>query len=207
MGSFEIFIANHQLTAYLILLGGMFIDSDIFYLSAALLAHSKQLNWFIVAGIAFGGMILSDICFYFLGRYSRETRFGTWFTRKFKKYHEWLDVNFIGRYTVFAFFGKFVAYVNRIGPFLAGWHKLPYRKFLKIHFATGLLWLSILTTIGVILGSFIDLVGIGWVLHRIWAFVIILFLTFIIGSRIMGKVLTKKFEAKENINTDNQKPL
>jgi len=63
---------------------------------------------------------------------------------KLSRYHEWLDKNFIQRYTRMAFYSKFLHYINRLTPLIAGWHSFPFKRFFKLHFYAAILWIVVM---------------------------------------------------------------
>lgn len=194
MTALEIFISNHQNLSYLIIFVGMFIEADLFFLTAAIFADQKYLEWPVLMAVSYVGIVLGDIAFYYLGKYSENTRLGNWLNKRFRKYHQWLDQNFIPRYFKLVFFTKFLYYINRLMPFLAGWHKMEFRKFLKIHFYADLSWLIIMSSIGFGLSALVALVGTKWVLERMWLFFLVLGAVFISGNYFLKRFFSKKIE-------------
>jgi len=195
MTALEAFVAQHQYLSYLIIFAGMFIEADLFFLTAAIFADQGHLNWGVLIGVGFVGAILGDMLWYYIGRYSRATRLGAWILRRFKKYDKWLDANFMTRYTKLVFFAKFIYYVNRLFPFLAGWHAMEPRRFYKIHLSTGTFWLAAMTVIGFGLSGLVNLVGPQWLLRRIWILFLFLIIIFILGDHLLKRFfLNRKLE-------------
>lgn len=151
MGALESFVFNNPLAAYAILFGGMFLEGEAFFLVAAIFSSHGLLSWPLMLGTVFVGVILGDIAWYGFGRYIRNTKLGFLLTIKFSVYHEWLDKNFIGRYTRMAFYSKFIYYVNRLTPLIAGWHGLNFKRFLKLHFLAAIAWIAVMSLASVLL--------------------------------------------------------
>ena len=192
MGVAESFIINHYQWAYLILFAGMFIDSEAFFLTAAIFALQGYFSWPWLVAVVFIGVLLGDITFYHLGRYFQTTRFAEWIHKKFSNYGLWLDKNFLPRYAKMAFYSKFIYYVNRITPFIAGWHKLEFKKFLKIHFYADIFWLIIMLVAANLLRFVVDAIGAHWILKRMEFIFPALVLIFFLGEYIVKKIFTKK---------------
>jgi len=191
----ESFVSQHQYLSYLIIFLGMFVEADLFFLTATIFADQGHLNWGVLIGVGFVGAILGDMLWYYIGRYSRETRLGAWILRRFRRYDKWLDANFMTRYAKLVFFAKFIYYINRLFPFLAGWHEMEPRRFYKIHFLAGTSWLATMIVIGFGLDGLVNLVGPKWILERIWILVIFIFIVFILGDHLLKKFfLAKKLE-------------
>lgn len=197
MTALEIFISQHQFLSYaVVFIGIMVVESDLFFLTAAVFADQKHLNWGALLIVAFVAVFTGDAIFYSLGKYSRETRVGNWFMRRFGKYVDRIENQVDGRYATIAFFCKFLYYVNRIVPFLAGWREMPVQRFLKTHLLIGLSWLAVMTTIGVSLGAIVDLVGPRWVLERIWVLFLALAIIFVGGDHFLKRLFSRKIIEK-----------
>lgn len=195
MSALEFFVSQNLFWAYAILFGGMFIEGEIFFLGAALFAWQGHLEWFLVIVVAFIGVILGDIVWYFLGKYlDRIPFFGFLLRIKFSVYHEWLDENFIKRYSRMAFFSKFLYYFNRLTPLIAGWQKFEFKKFLKIHFFAGVLWIAVMSTLSYLLGFVVGPNGLKWLLSRFEFVVIGLIAVFIGGEYLLKRIFTSRIK-------------
>src|SRR3989344_2095013 len=192
----ESFVLINPLIAYLILFGGMFIEGEIFFLTASIFALEGYLNLWWVAGVAFAGVIIGDVAWYYLGRYSKETRIGNWVSRKFEKHQGWLLENIQNHYVRLAFFSKFLYYVNRITPLLAGWQKMDFKKFLRVHIIAAAGWLGFMLALGTFFGLIISAVGLKVVLHRLYWVFLILAIVVIGGEYLLRKIFVKKIRRK-----------
>lgn len=193
MTTLETLISQHQALSYLIIfLGIAFIEADFFFLTGAIFADQKHLNWGALIVLGFIAVILGDVAWYCLGKYLRGTKIGPWLRGRFKNYGGWLNGGFMSNYKKIAFFSKFLYYVNRLVPFLAGWEGMPIRRFLDVHVGTGALWLTVMTTIGVSLGAIINLVGPRFVLERVWILFAFLAIAFIAGDHLLKKIFIKR---------------
>jgi membrane-associated protein len=192
MLNLEFFVANHPFWAYGILFGGMFIEGEAFVLTAIIFAWQGLMDWRLIAAVTFIGVMLGDIAWYFLGRLGQESKIGLWLKKKFPAYHEWMDKNFISRYSKMAFLCKFLYFVNRLTPLIAGWHKMEMRKFLKIHFMAAVLWLATMMVIGYLFGFIIEAAGARVIFKKMeWVFVgfAVIFIT---GEILLKKLFSKK---------------
>lgn len=161
-------------------------------MTAAIFALEGYLNWWFVVGVAFAGVVLGDIAWYYLGRYSKETRLGNWLSKKFAHYQGWLSENFTQRYFRLAFISKFLYYINRLTPLLAGWEKMEFKKFFKIHFFAGLLWVIVMFIVGRSFGFVIEIIGVKVVLHRLYWFFAVMAVLVIVGEHFLRKFFIKK---------------
>ncbi len=197
MDFLQAFVTINPVLAYLVLFFGMFIEGEVFFLTAAIFAIEGYLNWWIIFGVTFVGVILGDIAWYFLGRYSKNTKFGGWVSRKFSGYEDWLQENFETRYLWLAFVSKFLYYVNRITPLLAGWQRLDFKKFFKIHLVAGFTWLAFVFLLGKFFGIIINAIGIKIVLHRLYWIFLILGGVVIGGEYLLRKLFVKKLKKRK----------
>src|SRR3989344_2755681 len=197
MDFLQAFVVSDPVLAYLILFFGMFIEGEVFFLTAAIFALEGFLNWWIILGVTFVGVILGDIAWYFLGRYSKDTRIGGWVGRKFNGYQEWLQENFETRYMRLAFLSKFLYYVNRLTPLLAGWQKMDFKKFFRIHLIAGTAWLLFVLVLGKFFGFIIETIGVKVVFNRLYWVFLILAVLVIGGEYLLRKFFFKKIQSKK----------
>lgn len=192
MTALELFVLAHPFWVYVIVFFGMLIEGESFFLTASIFAGERYLRWGTLTTVTLAGLLIGDWLFYLLGRYSKQTRLGRWFVNRFPRYHRWLEENFMGRYPRLAFVSKFIYFVNRLTPFLAGWHGLPARTFLRIHAAAALVWTGVMLVIGHFMNLFVELVGVSYVIKRI-EFVFVGFaLIFLGGEYALKKIFARR---------------
>lgn len=196
MDFLQYFVTTSPALAYLVLFLGMFIEGEVFFITGAVFAIEGFLNWWILLGVTFVGVILGDIAWYFLGRYSKETRLGDWVQKKFSGYQYWLEENFETRYARLAFISKFLYYVNRITPLLAGWQRMEFKKFLRVHLIAGVGWLFTMFILGKFFGLIISAIGINVVLSRLYWVFLILAAIVIGGEYLLRKMFVKKIQSR-----------
>lgn len=194
MTALETFIATHQSLSYLVVFAGiLFIEADLFFLTAAIFADQGHLKWSILLPLAFTAVLSVDLALYYLGKYSKASRVGAWISARFERYrNSWFDGNFLSRYPKFIFFTKFLYYVNRLMPFLAGWKGMELKNFLSAHLYADAVWLATVSIIGSVLGAVVNIVGPRWVLSRIWIFFLALALLFILGEYFAKRFFKKR---------------
>ena len=186
MTGLEGFVASHPYWTYLILFGGMFVEGELFFLMGAIFAWRGHLEWLPLFASIFVGVILGDIAWYGLGKYVRNTKFGSFFAKKIKPFESWMTENFMSRYQRLAFYSKFIYYVNRIVPLMAGWQRMKFKKFAKVHFWAACLWVSVVGTTVYLASYFIGPEGARWLLRRI-EWVIIAAIVLVVGSEFLLK--------------------
>jgi membrane protein DedA with SNARE-associated domain len=194
MDFLQSFVSVSPHLAYLILFFGMFIEGEAFFLTAAIFALEGYLSWQWIVIVSFLGVILGDIIWYLMGRYSKSTRLGGWVSGKFQHYQDWLLENFNARYLRLAFFSKFLYYVNRLTPLLAGWQKMDFKQFLKVHLIAAIAWISTMFVAGKFFGLVIDAIGVNIVLDRLYWFFALLAVLVIGGEYLMRRLFIKKIK-------------
>ena len=192
MFGLESLVYNYPLGAYAVLFLGMFIEGEVFFLTAAIFAWHGYLNIGLVVLSTLVGTVSGDILWYFLGRYFGETKIGAWFWSKFKFYHDWLAQNFVSRYWRMAFYSKFIYYINRLTILFAGWHKLELKKFLKIQILAILNWIVIMFIVSYFLGLAVGAFDAKWILKRMEFVFIILIIIFVGGETLLKRWFSKK---------------
>ena len=161
-------------------------------MTASIFAIEGYLNFWLVAGVAFAGVILGDMTWYCLGRYSKETKIGNWVNKKFEKHQGWLVDNIQNHYARFVFLSKFLYYVNRITPLLAGWQKMDFKKFFKTHLIAGSAWVVTMAIVGKFFGLIIIAIGTKKVFRGIHWFFIGLAALVIGGDFLLKRLFVKK---------------
>lgn len=184
--------------AYLILFAGMFIEGETFFLTASVFALEGFLSWYWILPVSFAGVILGDITWYYLGRLSKDTRWGIWLSNKYKNYNQWIRESFTNHYLRLAFISKFIYYVNRLTPLLAGWEKMEFKKFFKVHLIAGAGWLAVMFVLGKFFGLIIEVIGVKVILHRLYWIFAILAIAVIGGEYILKTVFVKKISRAIN---------
>lgn len=198
MTALELFVSSYPFATYVVVFLGMLIEGESFFVTAGIFAGQGYLRWGTLSFVSLAGMLVGDWAFYLLGKHSKHTRFGAWFVSRFSRAHEWLDRNFASRYTRLAFISKYIYFVNRLTPFLAGWHGFPLRRFLRIHVAAAVVWTGVMLVISHFLNLFVELVGVRYVLRRI-EFVFVGFaLLFTVGEYALKKLLARKIRGDNN---------
>jgi membrane protein DedA with SNARE-associated domain len=194
MGYLEYFLTNFKVLSYVAVLVGIFLEGEVVFLTSAIFATEGYLNWGLLIVVCFGGLLLSDAAFYYLGRWSKHWRLGQWLNHRFSLYDKWLNAHLVQYYWQIAFVSKFLYFVNKATPFLAGWHNIAPRRFFKVQFFSGMIWLGIMLILGHFVGLVVDIVGVKLILHRIEFVFIAFLLGFFFLEKALRKIITRKIE-------------
>lgn len=195
MSGLEEFVLNNLFRAYLILFLGMFIEGEVFFLTAAIFAWQGYLNWSLLVLAAFAGVVLGDVFWYLLGYgLERSSLLRLFFKIRLSYYQEWLEENFLKRYYRMAIYSKFLYYINRLTPLIAGWHKFEFKKFIKIHLLSAVIWVGINAIFGYSFGYVVGADGLRWLLERFGYLVAGLLIVFAGGEYLLKKLFSKKIK-------------
>lgn len=150
---------------YVIVFAGVGIESlgvpvpgETTLVIGAVLAAQGRLTPWLVALVAWAGAVLGDNIGYWLGRrYGRRLVTQPGFRRVYDERRIAVAERFFARWGALAVFGgRFVAILRIFAGPLAGMNRMPWRTFLVANATGGALWVGVVTTIGVLLGSNLD---------------------------------------------------
>lgn len=192
MNGIEFFIQQNQLMVYLIIFLGMFIEGEGIILFASIFAWQGLISWPLLAIVAIIGTIGGDVLWYSLGSRLQNTRFGKWLDCRYEKTGEWVYENVVSKYPSYAIISKFMYFTTRPTIFLAGWHKLEFKKFLRITSYATVVWALIILGIGYFFGYTVHLIGFKKVMHKVEFLAIGVFLGVFIIEFILKRSVFKK---------------
>ena len=171
----EFFIRDNQLIVYLVIFLGMLIEGEGIILFASVFAWQGLISWPLLALCAMTGTICGDVLWYAAGIQLRDTRFGNWLDRRYEKTGHWVKENIVSRYPTYAVISKFMYFTTRPTIFLAGWHKLEFKKFCRATLYATVIWGVIILGIGYFFGYTVHLIGFQNIMHRVGFFALGLF--------------------------------
>lgn len=152
---------------YLIIFLGMFIEGEGIILFASIFAWQGLISWPLLAIVAIIGTIGGDVLWYSLGARMQNTRFGKWLDYRYEKTGAWVYENVVSKYPSYAIISKFMYFTTRPTIFLAGWHKLEFKKFLRITSYATAVWALIILGIGYFFGYTVNAIGFKKVMHKV----------------------------------------
>jgi membrane protein DedA with SNARE-associated domain len=147
---------------------GVPVPGEATLLAASVYAGATQrLQLALVIGAAAAGAILGDNLGYLLGRFG-----GSRLLQRYGKYVRLDDRRLrLGRYLFqrhggkVVFYGRFVAVLRAWAAFLAGAHRMPWRRFSVFNAAGGMVWATLMGLAGYAFGS--TVLGLGGVIAAI----------------------------------------
>jgi len=161
----ELIINNYGLLTYAILFLIIFVETGVVILpflpgdsllfAAGLLAANEKngLNVGIIIGLLIVAAILGDTVNYFLGKYLGPKVFSRDY-KLLKKEHLLKTQHFYdkhgGKTIIYA---RFIPIIRTFAPFVAGIGNMKYGKFINYNIIGGVVWVSLFTMAGYLLGS------------------------------------------------------
>lgn len=155
-------INNYGIETYLILFVIIFIETglvvtpflpgDSLIFAAATFAALGMLNIYILVGLLMVAAILGDTVNYEIGKHLGEKLIQN--EKLIKKEHIEKTNRFYEKYggkTIV--FARFIPIVRTLAPFVAGIGKMNYRKFISFNAVGGMLWVSIVCSLGYFFGN------------------------------------------------------
>lgn len=134
--------------------------------------------------------IFSDLFFYSLGRYLRNTRFGNFLKNRFSRIKRVRD--YVNEDTVkWIFLAKFVSSTNAPFVFLSGWAKVDFKKFFRISIFAILNWLCIILAITYILKTSFSPIASIAIFKSLEILLSIGIILFLIANFIIGRLFKK----------------
>jgi len=142
--------AVHPIAAYTLIYIGTILFGNVVVLGAAWLAWLGNFGtWGITLTLAvvLAAHISGDMIWYWCGRLFADTGFGRWIRGRLpasEKFENFLDKNRV----VLIAGGKLFATPVIPILFLAGWHHMPFRRYLRVSVISTLIWFPIILAIG-----------------------------------------------------------
>lgn len=188
----EFFIRDNQLITYLIIFFGMLVEGEIIILFMSIFAWQGLISWPLLALLAMSGTLCGDVMWYTIGSKFKDTRFGNWLDARYEKTGAWVYGNIVSRYATWSILSKFIYFTARPTIFLAGWHKLEFKKFLRMTTIATAIWASTILAVGYFFGYAIHIIGFKRVMHRVEFFVIGLFASVFLIDLLLKHFFIKK---------------
>jgi membrane protein DedA with SNARE-associated domain len=138
---------------YLAVLVGSIVEGDAMAILGGIAARHHYLEFFATVGMAALGGMISDQLLFFLGQ-----RYGEGILSKFKRHRAKIERmrGLVHRHASWWVVGVRFAYGFRIiGPLILGTSGIPPRRFVLLNVLGGLLWGSVMVSLGYCVGEFL----------------------------------------------------
>jgi membrane protein DedA with SNARE-associated domain len=177
---------------YLALLVGTFFEGETAILIASSLIHKGVFELPYTILFAFGGSFISDWIYYLVGRFN-----GKYFINRKPKLKQLVNpiTNLFNRYQLQLLLSYRFLYGFRVViPVIIGMSEFPLSRYLFYTLISGLIWATVVSSIGYTIGSFFNLEASSF--ENNFLFVIIGFTTFglLIGF-LVRKLINKSLSA------------
>lgn len=136
---------------YFFIILAMIIEGEIFLFAAAFLASQGYLNPWLTFLAIFGGVMLGDSCWYWLGHRINhsDTCFGRWLVKKTGQF----DEHIMKKSLRTLFISKFAYGAHHFIVARAGVLKLKFREFIGNDFIANLVWVVLIGGLGYLSGA------------------------------------------------------
>ncbi len=134
-----------------------FLPGDTLLFSLGLFAHQGLIRLEIIIPVLIIAGFVGNLIGYYLGSFVREKHHSSRLLRNIPdKYIKKTELFYqkYGSWTILI--SRFVPVVRTIAPFLAGVSRMNYKRFVALSAIGGVIWASVVTTVGFLFGTYID---------------------------------------------------
>lgn len=132
-----------------------FLPGDTLLFSLGILAHQGTVSLQATIIIMIVAAIVGNVVGYYIGSFFRNKHQSSRLLQKIPEKYIIKTELFYQKYGSFTvLLSRFVPIIRTIAPFLAGVSKMNYKKYFFFSTIGGILWVSIVTTVGYIFGSY-----------------------------------------------------
>jgi membrane-associated protein len=158
------FINNYGILVYLILfviifcetglVFAPFLPGDSLIFAAGAFAGLSELNYFLLLIVIIAAAILGDSLNYLIGNKFGKAIINSKKHRFIKQEHLDRSYEFVKKYGSKAvFLARFMPIIRTIVPFVLGFGKLDYRKFIKYNILGAIVWVGLFLNLGYFFGN------------------------------------------------------
>lgn len=184
-------VQDHRFWGYTILFLAMVFEGEMFLISAGMLATLEAFDIGDTLLIAFCGVVLGNVMWYYFGTRLKDTGI----SKRMIRWAEKAVVFFLPRFRekpfVSIFFSKFIYGANRATVIMSGVMRVHFNLFFRAEFLASILWVSLYFSVGYFFGY--TAVNIT---HNASRFVLIV-VVFMVGFILIQKLITHKYERYE----------
>lgn len=192
------FIEVHRYLGYLFLFLMMMLEGEVFLVVSATLAHLGAFRLWEVFVVAFAGVVLGNILWYYLGMMVGTYGIAKKLIARAERAVDYFLPHFREKPSSSIFISKFIYGVNHAVVFMSGVLRIDFMFFLKAETLASVAWVVFHTTMGYLFGY-----AAIQITHKASLFVLIL-AAFVIGFILLQKLFTYIYERHEH--KDNSDP-
>ena len=199
IGNIISFVEIHRYTGYLILFIAMVFEGETVLILAGMLASLKALDVGDVFWVAFFGIVIGNMFWYYVGfKLSRRN-----FAQKMILWARGVIKYFLPRFHErpfkSIFFSKFIYGTNRATVLMSGVFKIDFWLFMKAEVLASILWVILYESVGYFFGS-----AAIWFTHRANRFALIALL-FVLVFILSQKLLLHRYEKRQLEKNQNDR--
>lgn len=179
------FVEIHRYTGYLVLFFAMLLEGETVLILAGILAHLEAFDPGDVLWIAFAGVVLGNMFWYYLGTLLGQKGFAQGVIAHAERAIHYFLPRFHERPFKSIFFSKFIYGANRATVFMSGVLKVDFSLFMRAEVFASVFWVALYAG----LGFFFGFIAIQMTHHATrFALLVVLF--------VVGFVLLQRFGAR-----------
>src|SRR3989344_8799670 len=145
-------VQDHRFWGYTILFFAMVFEGEMFLIAAGMLATLEAFDIGDTLLIAFCGVVLGNVMWYYFGSRLKDTGV----SKRMIRWAEKAVVFFLPRFREkpfkSIFFSKFIYGANRATVIMSGVMRVPFRLFFKAEFLASILWVALYASVGYFFG-------------------------------------------------------
>ncbi len=186
------FVEIHRYTGYLILFVAMVLEGETLLIIAGMLASLNAFDIGDVLWIAFGGVVLGNMLWYYLGHKISHKSFAKNIILRADKAVKYFLPHFHQKPFKSIFFSKFIYGVNRATVFMSGVFKIKFRLFMEAEVLASTIWVLLYASIGYFFGyTAVQMT------HNI-ALLALLAVLFVVGFILFKKIFAHYYVRREH---------
>lgn len=168
---------------------GMFIEGEIILILAGILLKTHHIHFLQTFAIAFAGVVLHDIFYWFLGKEIAKTTNPKFLFVSVEKIKNFLN-HFKKFNAPYIFISKFGYSINRFMLAAGGYFNVPFKKLIKYSIPADFIWVMVFLSLGYLFAGGTAILKKDLKLFAV--FVTIFLLVVIVAENLVQKAIEKK---------------
>jgi membrane protein DedA with SNARE-associated domain len=169
----------------------MIVEGDILIFASFFLVRAEVLNFWQTIIALFGGAIIGDVLWYFVGQtFKPRNRFLNWIFENSKKVTSKLEESIEEKTFRNILFSKFMYGMHHIFLLRCGIIGIDFKKIIRANIFATTIWIAIIGFLG-----YISQISFYLIKHRLKYIeigLLLAFIIFVIGEKILSKIIAKR---------------
>ena len=191
INAFIPFVQDHKTWGYVLLFLGMVLEGEVFLIVSAMLARIHAFDFAEVVTIAFAGVMVGDVFWYWVGVLLSKFNGRIKITHAAERTVKMVFPNFQKRPFLSILISKFIYGVNHATLVFSGVTRLDFKLFINAELLASVVWVAIYSIAGYLFGNAAIAVT-----QKATRFAL-LALVFVIGFILLERWLSNYYERQE----------